>query len=176
MRKIYITFTFLLIVFSIPSSLLAYEEFVNYSSEIKKAWFVKVNNAEIEQIAATVEKSGTGYVIRAIETVPESDHLISTLFLDESGNMVSTPLHNPHNRELEQESVKLAHSKIPELNQEFNILQNKLSSLNGELKLLNLRKRKDYGFDEIDLIYDRISVIQDEIDLISQAAETINRD
>jgi len=145
-----------------------YESLVDFNEEIAQAWISVANKEDIQHVVAEALKTEKGYLVRADVGVIVDETLISAVILDRNGNIISTPLHNPKNSELEKESKKIAQRKIPTLAAELKEASDRLKTLEGDMKLTNIRKRKEFGFDEIDLIYERITAIQEEIDRINQ--------
>ncbi len=153
----------LLVQFVSPNSLFAYEEFVSFDGEVSQSWIAVSRDGVIDTMNADREKIEGGYLIRADVGLLAADALVSAIILGVDGLIISNPLHLSQNNELEQESIKLAQKKIPILENDILMVREKLKSLEGEMKLANIKKRKEFGFDEVDLIYERITVIQEVI-------------
>jgi len=143
-----------------------YEFELKFEGKAVGQWILVARDAVFEKVLADREDIEGGAKIRADLNDLSDDTLVSFVVIDGEGVIHSTPLASLRRNELEQESVHLAEKQIPLLESQVSSAKKRLYNFESEMKLANLRKRKEHGFDKIDLIYERVAAIQEEIERV----------
>ena len=164
---------FSLAVFALflPAPLLGevFEVFYNSEEELVKQWLLFSSEAGMDIIPAEREKGEGGYMIKVFGDEARRGSLLAGVVKTAKGEILSTPLTSSVGNELEAESIKLAREKIPALKAEIQKGGAELQRLKGEMNLLNITKRKEYGFEEIDKTYELIDKMEEEMAQIRKA-------
>lgn len=141
---------------------------VDYSAVIKitgkpsTQWLVISDGQVLKRVSAErEEQEGAVKVVAALSQV-STETMGSFVVMTEDGTIFSTPFTSLKVNELEQESIHLAEVQVPILRELLEQERAKLEAKKGELSLVNLKKRKEFGFDEVDKIYERIAILMDE--------------
>lgn len=155
---------FIFLLFFVPLSGVSEE----YSAEIavdgkpSTQWLVISDGQGIRKVVADRVHKADKVIVKADLSLVDEKTMGSFVVLTETGQIFSTPLTLLKFNELEKESIHLAEEQIPFLQEQLEQERARLEAKRGELNLVNLKKRREFGLDEVDRVYERIAILKEE--------------